>query len=150
VGGSIQLTETRKVVEDAPCIKSLRESGAMMIGKSCMVEFGLSALGCNVVQGTPRNPYNISHHCGGSSSGSAAAVACGLCPFALGTPATGPSKIFILGYTSLRSAEYPFALTSHLVYFPSTLAHVSAEFAVVLTASDPQLHIGRGGIGGLK
>eukprot|EP00884_Botryococcus_braunii_P023258 jgi/Botrbrau1/9616/Bobra.0131s0001.2 len=91
--GTAYLTETRKVVGDSPCIKSLRESGAMMIGKSCMVEFGLSALGCNVVQGTPRNPYNLSHHCGGSSSGSAAAVACGLCPFALGSDGGGSVRI---------------------------------------------------------
>ncbi len=64
---------------------AIRGAGAMLIGKTYMVEYGNSAVGFNVRQGTPLNPFSESPRaCGGSSSGSAAAVAAGLCPFALG------------------------------------------------------------------
>jgi hypothetical protein len=74
----------RPVVRDAPLVAALRETGALLLGKTAMVEHGLSAMGLNTAAGTPRNPYNPSHLTGGSSSGSAAAVAAGLCPFAIG------------------------------------------------------------------
>ena len=42
---------------------------------------------------TPRNPYNIDHYTGGSSSGSAAAIASGLCPIAIGCDGGGSIRI---------------------------------------------------------
>ncbi len=74
----------RPVARDAPLVAALRETGALLLGKTAMVEHGLSAMGLNTAAGTPRNPYNPNHLTGGSSSGSAAAVAAGLCPFAIG------------------------------------------------------------------
>jgi Asp-tRNA(Asn)/Glu-tRNA(Gln) amidotransferase A subunit family amidase len=99
---ALQLAESRRVMEDSPCVKSLRATGALMLGKTCMVEFGLSAVGYNAVQGSPRNPYNVSHLCGGSSSGSAAAVASGLCPFALGMLTRGPCLCIHMGKAPLQ------------------------------------------------
>jgi Asp-tRNA(Asn)/Glu-tRNA(Gln) amidotransferase A subunit family amidase len=51
---------------------------------SCPSSAGLGTTGLNLVTGTARNPHSTAHHTGGSSSGSAALVAAGLCPFALG------------------------------------------------------------------
>ena len=78
------MASIRMVTRDAELMASMRETGAVLIGKTALVEHGLSAMGLNTRSGTPRNPYNPSHLTGGSSSGSAAAVSAGLCPFALG------------------------------------------------------------------
>lgn len=82
----VQMASIRMVTRDAELVASMRETGAVLIGKTALVEHGLSAMGLNTRSGTPRNPYNPSHLTGGSSSGSAAAVAAGLCPFAFGAP----------------------------------------------------------------
>ncbi|KAK9834816.1 hypothetical protein WJX81_000884 [Elliptochloris bilobata] len=92
-GGTTYMASIRMVTRDAALVASMRETGAMMIGKTAMVEHGLSAMGLNTRSGTPRNPYNPSHLTGGSSSGSAAAVSAGLCPFAIGTDGGGSVRI---------------------------------------------------------
>ncbi len=61
----------------------LREAGALIIGKTVTTEFAYFA------PGPTRNPNNLAHTPGGSSSGSAASVAAGLCPVALGTQTIG-------------------------------------------------------------
>ena len=80
----VQMASMRMVTRDAELVASMRETGAVLVGKTALVEHGLSAMGLNTRSGTPRNPYNPSHLTGGSSSGSAAAVSAGLCPFAFG------------------------------------------------------------------
>ncbi|XP_026531252.1 fatty acid amide hydrolase-like isoform X2 [Notechis scutatus] len=81
--------------EDATVTKKLREAGAIIIGVSNMHELGIGTTGCNPnrYHGTTRNPYNPQHFTGGSSSGSAAAVAAGLCPLAVGTDGGGSVRI---------------------------------------------------------
>ncbi|XP_062979684.1 uncharacterized protein LOC134397005 [Elgaria multicarinata webbii] len=81
--------------EDATVTRKLREAGAIIIGASNMHELGTGTTGCNPnrYHGTARNPYNPQHFTGGSSSGSAAAVAAGLCPLALGTDGGGSVRI---------------------------------------------------------
>lgn len=69
---------------DAVVVERLRKAGAIIIGKTNMHEFGLDVTGCNPHGGTSRNPYNINRFPGGSSSGSAVAVAAGFCPIAIG------------------------------------------------------------------
>ena len=64
-------------------IKKLRSQGALFLGKSVTTEFAY------FVPGPTRNPHNLEHTPGGSSSGSAAAVAAGYCPLALGTQTIG-------------------------------------------------------------
>ncbi|MFN2363557.1 MAG: amidase, partial [Halarsenatibacteraceae bacterium] len=64
-------------------IKKLRSQGALFFGKSVTTEFAY------FVPGPTRNPHNPEHTPGGSSSGSAAAVAAGYCPLALGTQTIG-------------------------------------------------------------
>ncbi|XP_078088841.1 uncharacterized protein LOC144506507 [Mustelus asterias] len=92
--GTIYLGEERET-EDATVTRKLREAGAVIIGVSNMHELGLGVTGCNVnrYHGVPRNPYNPHHFTGGSSSGSAAAVAAGLCPLAIGSDGGGSVRI---------------------------------------------------------
>jgi Asp-tRNA(Asn)/Glu-tRNA(Gln) amidotransferase A subunit family amidase len=64
---------------EASAVAALRAAGAVVLGKTAMDEFAHSE------PAPTRNPHNLAHTPGGSSSGSAAAVAAGLCPLALGT-----------------------------------------------------------------
>jgi Asp-tRNA(Asn)/Glu-tRNA(Gln) amidotransferase A subunit family amidase len=68
---------------EAECVTRLRQAGALILGKTQTSEFAYSA------PTTTRNPHHLEYTPGGSSSGSAAAVAAGLCPVALGTQTTG-------------------------------------------------------------
>lgn len=74
---------------DADCIARLRRAGAIMLGKTLTHEFAAAATTINPHYGTARNPWNPKHIAGGSSGGSAVAVAAGLCAFALGTDTGG-------------------------------------------------------------
>jgi Asp-tRNA(Asn)/Glu-tRNA(Gln) amidotransferase A subunit family amidase len=68
---------------DADCVRLLRGAGAVVLGKTVTTEFGYFS------PGPTRNPVNPKHTPGGSSSGSAAAVAAGTVPLALGTQTAG-------------------------------------------------------------
>lgn len=68
---------------EAPSVTALKEAGALVLGKTVSTEFAYFA------PGPTTNPHNPEHTPGGSSSGSAAAVAAGLCPLALGTQTIG-------------------------------------------------------------
>lgn len=77
----------------APSVASLLAAGATMVGKTLTDELAYSLNGDNVHYGTPRNAAAPDRVPGGSSSGSAAAVAAGLCDFALGTDSGGSIRI---------------------------------------------------------
>jgi len=68
---------------EASCVTRLREAGVLLLGKTISTEFAYFE------PGPTRNPHNLKHTPGGSSSGSAAAVAAGFCPLALGTQTIG-------------------------------------------------------------
>ncbi|MFN3494372.1 MAG: amidase [Hydrogenophaga sp.] len=70
-------------VSDATVVSRLRAAGAVIFGKTVTTEFATSH------PGPTRNPHNLEHTPGGSSSGSAAAVAAGMVPVALGTQTNG-------------------------------------------------------------
>lgn len=78
---------------DSTVVQRLRSAGAMLIGKTHMHEIGIHPNGHNVHFGMARNPYLRDHDTGGSSSGSAAAVAAGWCPLATGADAGGSIRI---------------------------------------------------------
>ena len=79
--------------QDATSVARLRSAGALMVGKTNMHEIGLGVTGLNIHYGTTRNPHHLDHYPGGSSSGSAAAVAAGLSPIALGCDGGGSIRI---------------------------------------------------------
>jgi Asp-tRNA(Asn)/Glu-tRNA(Gln) amidotransferase A subunit family amidase len=78
-----QLPTGTLIGPEAESVKRLREAGALIVGKTVTTEFAYFA------PGPTRNPHHPEHTPGGSSSGSAAAVAAGLCTMALGTQTIG-------------------------------------------------------------
>ncbi len=79
--------------QDATVVARMRAAGALLIGKANMHEIGIGVTGLNPHWGVTRNPYNVAHFTGGSSSGSATAVAAGLCPAALSADGGGSIRI---------------------------------------------------------
>ena len=73
----------RRPQADAAAVRLLREAGAIVMGKTVTTELAF------MHPARTRNPRNLEHSPGGSSSGSAAAVAAGMVPFALGTQTAG-------------------------------------------------------------
>ncbi len=84
---------TAPATSDATIVSRLRTAGALLIGKTNMHEIGLGVTGLNPHYGPARNPYDPGHYTGGSSSGSASAVAAGLCPIAVGADGGGSIRI---------------------------------------------------------
>jgi amidase len=75
--------------EDALAVERLRAAGAIVIGKTNTPEFAFGPNTVNTVFGATRNPWNLERTAGGSSGGSAAALATGMCPLAEGTDLGG-------------------------------------------------------------
>ena len=78
---------------DATVIARLRAAGAMVIGKTNLDQFATGLNGTRSPHGAPRSVFNADYVSGGSSSGSAVAVASGLCVFALGTDTAGSGRV---------------------------------------------------------
>jgi aspartyl-tRNA(Asn)/glutamyl-tRNA(Gln) amidotransferase subunit A len=110
--GSRALDEEPPAIADAPVVAALAAAGMVTVGRVNMTEFAYSAIGLNPHFGTPANPHSATPRSpGGSSSGSAVAVARGLVPVAIGTDTGGSVRIpaafnGIVGYKS-SSGRYP-------------------------------------------
>lgn len=78
---------------DAECVRRLRAAGAVIVGKTATHEFAFGPTGDRSLNGATRNPYGDGRLAGGSSSGSAAAVAAGIVPLAVGTDTGGSVRI---------------------------------------------------------
>lgn len=104
---------------EAVCVKMLRDAGALILGKSVTTEFAYFE------PGPTRNPHNLSHTPGGSSSGPAAAVAAGLCPLSIGTQTIGSviRPAAFCGVIGFKPTLYRIA-TEGLVYFSRTLDQI--------------------------
>jgi len=83
----------RRATADAACVARLRAGGAVILGTTRMDEAALGAMGDNPWFGRTANPYDLDAIAGGSSAGSAAAVAAGFCVAALGTDTFGSVRI---------------------------------------------------------
>ncbi|MEP6655495.1 MAG: allophanate hydrolase [Myxococcales bacterium] len=77
----------------APAVARLIEAGALVVGKTNLDQFATGLVGVRSPYGVPRNPFNAAYITGGSSSGSAVAVAVGQVSFALGTDTAGSGRI---------------------------------------------------------
>jgi Asp-tRNA(Asn)/Glu-tRNA(Gln) amidotransferase A subunit family amidase len=121
-------------------VDALANAGALMFGKTVTTEFAWRH------PGKTRNPWKLDHTPGGSSSGSAAAVACGCVPAALGTQTLGsvlrPAAFCgVVGYkpsygTIPRTGVYPMATSlDHVGVFTRSVAD-AALLASVLTGRD--------------
>ncbi len=122
---------------DAPCVARLKAAGAVVLGKTVTTEF--AAMEPNAT----RNPRNPAHTPGGSSSGSAAAVARGICPLALGTQTVG-SMIRPAAYCGVigfkpslggidTSGVLPFSVSvDHVGVFADGFERLEAALAVMM------------------
>ncbi|HML07386.1 MAG TPA: allophanate hydrolase [Xanthobacteraceae bacterium] len=79
--------------KDATCVARLREAGALILGKTNLDQFATGLVGVRSPYGVPRNLFDQKLIPGGSSSGSAIAVAAGLTPLALGTDTAGSGRV---------------------------------------------------------
>jgi aspartyl-tRNA(Asn)/glutamyl-tRNA(Gln) amidotransferase subunit A len=89
--GSTLLKDAPPAPADAPAVARLRAAGAVLVGRTNMVEFAFGAVGLNPHYGTPKNPWDrkAGRVPGGSSSGAAVAQADGMCVMALGSDTRG-------------------------------------------------------------
>ncbi|SEB72657.1 amidase [Paenibacillus sp. GP183] len=106
---------------DAAAVSKLKNAGGILLGKNTTAEFAFSHLT------QTRNPWNLAHSPGGSSSGSAAAVASGMTPFSLGSQ-TGGSLIRPAAYCGLVALKPTLGRLSRYGVIPVswTLDHIGA------------------------
>ncbi len=91
--GSLLFAGRGPVAEDSVHVARLRAAGAIPIGKTATPEFGTLQYTRNKLHGVTRNPWNLDVTPGGSSGGSAAAVAAGLVPFSTASDGGGSIRI---------------------------------------------------------
>lgn len=93
IGNPAWYAAARPATETAPVIRRLLDAGATLTGITICDEFLYSVLGTNIHYGTPVNIHALRHVTGGSSCGSAAAVAAKMCDFALGSDTGGSIRV---------------------------------------------------------
>ncbi|MSQ20124.1 MAG: amidase [Betaproteobacteria bacterium] len=107
--GSKVLNDAPPAKADAPVVARLRAAGAIIIGRTNMVEFAFGGLGLNPHYGTPRNPWDrkIGRAPGGSSSGAAVAVADGMGVMGLGSDTRGSVRMpaALCGVTGFKPTQ---------------------------------------------
>jgi aspartyl-tRNA(Asn)/glutamyl-tRNA(Gln) amidotransferase subunit A len=127
--------------EDAEVVRRLRKAGAILLGKLNLQEFAYGGSGIIGHFGPTRNPWNTGHITGGSSSGSAAAVAAALCYGAIGTDTGGSIRLpaACCGIVGLKPS-YGLVSTRGIIPLSWSLDHVGpmartvADVSLVLQA----------------
>src|SRR4029077_12647718 len=126
-------------LNDAPVVTALKEAGAVLLGKTNMHEFAYGTTSNNRHYGAVKNPWDLSRIAGGSSGGSAAALAAGLCYGSIGTDTGGSIRIpaSLCGVVGLKpglgrvSAEGAIPLSPTLD-FVGPMARTVADVALLL------------------
>lgn len=110
----------------ATAVKNLEKCGAIPVNKTALDEFGMGSTGTTCHTGIVRNPWDTSRMAGGSSAGSAAAVAAGVYPFALGSD-TGDSTRKPAAFCGIVGFKPTYGMISRygLLPFASSLDHCS-------------------------
>ena len=95
LSGCARVPDVGQGTSESAIARKMKDAGAIVIGIANLQEFGTGTLGSNPNHRhlTARNAYNTQYYCGGSSSGSAACVASGLCPISIGTDGGGSVRI---------------------------------------------------------
>lgn len=107
-GAGTHLLAGNLAAHDSSVVRRLNQAGMVLIGKTHTVQFAYGGVGINHDTGTPRNPWRTDEPYvpGGSSSGSAVAVAAGLVPVAIGTDTSGSVRVpaSLCGVTGLKTS----------------------------------------------
>ncbi|WP_432136716.1 MULTISPECIES: amidase [unclassified Streptomyces] len=130
------------VAEDGEAVRRLRAAGAVIVGKTNTCEFGQWPVTEGSAFGATRNPWHLGHTPGGSSGGSAAAVAAGLVPAALGSDGAGSVRIpaawtHLVGVKPQRGrvSTWPRGESFQGITVNGTLARTVADAALLLDAA---------------
>jgi amidase len=126
--------------EDALVVERLKAAGAIVLGKTNTPEFGAGANTFNAVFGATRNPWDLALTCGGSSGGSAVALATGMGPIAHGTDLGGSLRIpaAFCGVVGFRTTPglvpvYPRELAWDQLSVHGPMARTVADTALMLS-----------------
>ncbi len=126
--------------EDALVVERLRAAGAIVIGKTNTPEFAFGPNTVNTVFGPTRNPWDLGRTAGGSSGGSAAALATGMCPLAEGTDLGGSLRgpAAFCGVVGFRTTpglipRYPSVLAWDTYSVEGPMARTIADTALMLS-----------------
>jgi len=135
-----KLFEDHVPAEDALVVQRLRAAGAIVLGKTNTPEFAFGPNTVNTVFGATRNPWDLSRTAGGSSGGSAAALATGMCPLAEGTDLggslRGPASFCgVIGFRTTPGLipRYPSALAWDTYSVEGPMARTVADTALMLS-----------------
>ncbi len=135
-----KLFEDHVPAEDALVVQRLRAAGAIVLGKTNTPEFAFGPNTVNTVFGATRNPWDLSRTAGGSSGGSAAALATGMCPLAEGTDLggslRGPASFCgVIGFRTTPGLipRYPSALAWDSYSVEGPMARTVADTALMLS-----------------
>jgi aspartyl-tRNA(Asn)/glutamyl-tRNA(Gln) amidotransferase subunit A len=140
--GSKILRDAPPAAEDAPVLRRLIEAGAMLLGALNMDEFAYGFVTENAHDGVTRNPHDVARVAGGSSGGSAAAVAAGFAAITLGSDTNGSIRLpaGLCGIFGLkptygrinRAGSFPFVDSfDHLGPFARGAADLAAAYDVM-------------------
>ena len=133
--GSRIVSKDQSWDEDAPSSARLREHGAVLLGKTTTPEFGWKGVTDSPLTGVTRNPWNPAMTPGGSSGGSAAAIATGMCALAIGTDGGGSIRI-PAGFTGIYGFKPSFGRVPAAPLSPfGTVAHVGPMTRTVTDAA---------------
>ncbi|MCC4598113.1 AtzE family amidohydrolase [Xanthomonas campestris pv. phormiicola] len=146
--GAAIRADAAPAAHDAVLVQRLVQAGAVLVGTANMDEFAYGFATVNAHYGTTRNPHDRTCLAGGSSGGSAAAVAAGLVPFALGSDTNGSIRVpaSLCGVYGLRPSHgrlpldgvFPFVEAFDVAGpFAGTLADLRAVYEVMAGAPLP-------------
>ena len=128
--------QSRVPTKDAAVVSRLRRAGAVILGKTNMQEIALGTTSATSFYGPVRNPHDPTRVAGGSSGGSAAAVAAGMCLAALGTDTGGSVRIpaAACGIVGLKPT-FGLVETAGLIHASESCDHIGPLTASVTDAA---------------